>query len=118
MASTEPTAESIAPAAAEPRDRPARARAVAGVSLSAPGATPPLTAALLKRAPTPRPRSSPSAARQAPAAFRTPAPARASAEARPPAAVAHGPSSVDADDVIDELSDRLSRAAAELALDL
>jgi hypothetical protein len=31
--------------------------------------------------------------------------------------VAHAPS-VDADDVIDELSDRLSRAAAELALDL
>jgi hypothetical protein len=116
-ASTAPAAESIPPAAAEPRGRPSRARPAAGVSLSAPGATPPLTAALLRRAPSPRPRALPPAASQAAPVVRTPAPARASAEARPPAAVAHAPS-VDADDVIDELSDRLSRAAAELGLEL
>jgi hypothetical protein len=91
----------------------ARAGRTAAPWTAAPAAPAPPTAEAPVPARSPAPVPAPSPAR-VPA--RSPAPARPAAEARPPAAVVHA-TALDTDELLDELSERLALAAAELGVE-
>jgi hypothetical protein len=112
-----------------PREPAAEAAAVPGDHVFPGADRAQLSSALLRRTPaaharTAVPRPARPAAPAAPAAptgeapvpARSPAPTRPSAEARPPAAVAHA-AALDTDELLDELSERLALAAAELGVE-
>jgi hypothetical protein len=117
-----PPGELVAKAAVTPSHNasrgPGRAQLSSALLRRAPSVPAPVAARAGRTAApwTPAPAASAPPTAEAPVPARSPAPARPAAEARPPAAVSHA-AALDTDELLDELSERLALAAAELGVE-